>query len=228
VVAFQESDVYDIHRARCTGALHFRNQKSRNDWVWVQAGPEEMYRALRARLLAKLVALVKITDYTCENAVPRVAAVRMLSAVNSGFPWDIHGLVTVQMREDSREFRIVDVGTIHGLAHLIPEGERPWLVNSRIDLRTLNEVYQGIGIRGGRGGWLCVGLLVLGRLCHNKRRRLANCTSSSCICRIYRSNCLENNEYYLVDPIHVTFGTVAPADIRDSRRNTSGRAEQAM
>jgi len=38
VVAFQESDVYDIHRARCPGALHFRNQGSRNDWVWVQAG----------------------------------------------------------------------------------------------------------------------------------------------------------------------------------------------
>lgn len=141
VVAFQESDVYDIHRARCTGALHFRNQGSRNDWVWVQAGSEEMYGALRGRLPAKLVALFKIRDYTCENAVRRVAAVRMLSAVNSGFPSDIHGLVTVQMREDAREFTIVDVGTIHGLAHLIPEGERRWLVNSRIDLRTFNEVY---------------------------------------------------------------------------------------
>ena len=38
VVAFQESDIYDIQRARCAGALHFRNQGSRNDWVWVQAG----------------------------------------------------------------------------------------------------------------------------------------------------------------------------------------------
>ena len=37
------------------------------------------------RLLAKLVALFKIRDYTCENAVRRVAAVRILSAVNSGF-----------------------------------------------------------------------------------------------------------------------------------------------
>jgi len=31
VLAFQESHVYNIHRARCTGALHFRNQGSRND-----------------------------------------------------------------------------------------------------------------------------------------------------------------------------------------------------
>jgi len=141
VVAFQERDVYDIHRARYTGALHFRDQGSRKDWVWVQAGSEEMYDALRGRLPAKLVALFKIRDYTCENAVRPVAAVRMLSAVNSGFPSDIHGLVTVQMREDAREFTIPDVGTIDGLAHLIPEGEWRWLVNSRIDLRTFNEVY---------------------------------------------------------------------------------------
>jgi len=100
-----------------------------------------MYGALRGRLPAKLMARFKIRDYTCENAVRRVAAVRMLSAVNSGFPWDIHGLVTVQMREDAREFTIADVGTCHGLAYLIPEGERRWLVNSRIDLRIFNEVY---------------------------------------------------------------------------------------
>ena len=31
LVAFQESDVYDIHCARCTGARHFRNPRSRND-----------------------------------------------------------------------------------------------------------------------------------------------------------------------------------------------------
>jgi len=141
VVAFQESDVYDTHRARCTGTLHFRNQGSCNDWVWVLAGSEEMYGGLRGRLAAKLVALFKIRDYICENAVRRVAAVRMLSTVNSAFPSDIHGLVTVQMREDAREFTIVDVGTIHGLGHLIPEGQRGWLVNSRIGLRTFNEVY---------------------------------------------------------------------------------------
>ena len=33
VLAFQEVDVYEIHSARSTGALHFRNQGSRNDWV---------------------------------------------------------------------------------------------------------------------------------------------------------------------------------------------------
>jgi len=50
VLAFQEADVYEINRARSTGDLHFRNQGSRNDWVWVQAGMEEMYGALRGCL----------------------------------------------------------------------------------------------------------------------------------------------------------------------------------
>jgi len=62
VLAFQETDVYDIHWARCTGTQRFRNQEGRNDWVWVQAGSEEIYGALRGRLPAKLVALFKIRD----------------------------------------------------------------------------------------------------------------------------------------------------------------------
>jgi len=38
VLAFQETERYDIYRARCTGALNFRNHGSRNDLVWVRAG----------------------------------------------------------------------------------------------------------------------------------------------------------------------------------------------
>ena len=52
VLAFQEADVYDIHYARSTGALHFRNQGSRNEWIWVTVGTEKMYRALRGGLPA--------------------------------------------------------------------------------------------------------------------------------------------------------------------------------
>ena len=65
----------------------------------------------------------------------------MLSAVNARCPSDVHGLVTVQQREEARELTIVDIGTILGQAHLIPEVDRRWLVNSRIDLRTFNEIY---------------------------------------------------------------------------------------
>jgi len=52
VLAFQETEIYDIHRARCKGALNFRNHGSRNDCVWVWAGTEDMYGALRGRLPA--------------------------------------------------------------------------------------------------------------------------------------------------------------------------------
>jgi len=36
VLVFQEPDVYQILCARSTSDLHFRNQCSRHDWVWVQ------------------------------------------------------------------------------------------------------------------------------------------------------------------------------------------------
>jgi len=140
VLAFQETDVYNMHRARWTGTHRFRNQESRNDWLWVQAGSEEIYGALRGRLPSKLVVLFKIRDCS-QDTVRWLADLQMLSPVNSGRPSDIHSLVTVQLREDAREFTLVDIGTILGLAHLIPEGDQRWLVNSRIDLRTFNEIY---------------------------------------------------------------------------------------
>ena len=65
----------------------------------------------------------------------------MLSPVNSGCVSDVHGLATVQQTEDAREFTIVDIGTILGLAHLIPEADRRWLVNNRIDLKTFKDIY---------------------------------------------------------------------------------------
>jgi len=109
VLAFQEADVYEIHRARSTGALHFRNQGRHNDWVWVQAATEEMNGARRGRLPAKLVALLKIRDYRADDTVRRIAGVQMLTPVNSWRLSDLHGLVTVQMREDTRGFTIVDI-----------------------------------------------------------------------------------------------------------------------
>ena len=82
-----------------------------------------MYGALRGCLTAKLVALLKIREYRCDNTdtVRRVAGVLMLTQVNSVPRSDQHGLVTVQMMEDARGFTIVELGTSLGLAHLIPK-----------------------------------------------------------------------------------------------------------
>jgi len=64
-----------------------------------------------------------------------------MSLVDSGRLSEVHSLVTVQLRDVTRELIIVDIGMIFCLGHLIPETERPWLVHSRIDLRTFNEIY---------------------------------------------------------------------------------------
>jgi len=88
------------------------------------------------------MALFKIrSGYTQQDTFYRLAGVQFMSLVDSGRPSDVHGLVTVQLRDVTRELRIVDIGTIIALAHLIPETERRWLVNSRIHLRTFNEIY---------------------------------------------------------------------------------------
>ena len=107
----------------------------------MHAGDEEMYGALRGRLPAKLLALFKIWNPTCDGRLRHLASVLMLRPVNSGCASNVHGLVTVQQREDAQEFTNVDVGTILGLAHLISEVDRRWLVNNRIDLRTFNKIY---------------------------------------------------------------------------------------
>ena len=59
---FQEADIFQIHRARCTGTKAFRNGDSRNDWIWVQAGGEESYGDLRGRVVARLLAPIKIRN----------------------------------------------------------------------------------------------------------------------------------------------------------------------
>ena len=64
----------------------------------------------------------------------------MLSPGSSGRASNIHGLVTAQQRDDAREFTIVDLATILGLAHLIPLADQHWLVNHRIALRKFNEI----------------------------------------------------------------------------------------
>ena len=88
----------------------------------------------------------------------RLAGVQFVSAVNSGRISDVHSLVTVQMKEDAHEFTVVDIGTILGLAHLIPEGDRRWIVNSRIDLRTFKNRYiKGSGYQKASVMLFCVG-----------------------------------------------------------------------
>jgi len=142
VTDFQETDVFQIHRARSTGTMAFRSRGPRNDWVWIQAGGEDSYGDLRGWGVAQLLALFKISNVFSEAAgVRRLALLRVLDPIDSGRFHLASGHIRVGKRRSGREMRIVDIGTVIGEAHVIPTKEGQWIVNHRIDLRTFNEIY---------------------------------------------------------------------------------------
>jgi len=139
---FQETDMFQIHRARCTGTMAFRNGGPRNDWVWIQAGGEDSYGDLRGRMVARLLGLFKIRNVLSgAGSVHRLALVRVLDPANGGRFHFGSGHIRVSKRPNGRDMRIVGIGAVIGQAHVIPSGEREWIVNHRIDLRTFNEIY---------------------------------------------------------------------------------------
>jgi len=85
VADFQETDIFQIHRARSSGTMAFRSGGPRNDWVWNASGGEDSYGDLRGRGMAQLLALFKIRNVFSESAgVRRLALLRVLDPINSG------------------------------------------------------------------------------------------------------------------------------------------------
>ena len=139
---FQEADLFQIHCARCTGTKAFRNGDLRNDWIWVQAGGEESYGDLCGRVVARLLALFKIRNVLSgAGDVLRLALVPILDPVGASRLHRGSGHIGVSKRPNGRDMRIVGIGAVIGQALVIPSGERQWIVNYRIDLRTFNEIY---------------------------------------------------------------------------------------
>jgi len=92
--------------------------------------------------VARLLALFKIRNILSEaGAVHRLALVCILNLVNSGRFHIASGPIRVSRWVNGRDMRIVSIGAVIGQAHVIPSGERQWIVNNRIDLRTFNEIY---------------------------------------------------------------------------------------
>ena len=139
---FQETDRFQIHRARWTGTKAFRNVGSRNDWVWVMTAGEANYGDVRGRVVARLLALFNIRNILSEAAaVHRLALVRILDPINGGRYHIPSGHIRVGNRINGRDMGIVSIGVVIGQAQVIPSGEKQWIVNHRIDLRTFNEIY---------------------------------------------------------------------------------------
>jgi len=85
VADFQETDVFQIRQAHCTGIKAFRNSGPRNDWVWIQAGGEDSYGDLRGRGVASLVGQFKIRNILSEaRGVRFLALLRVLDPINAG------------------------------------------------------------------------------------------------------------------------------------------------
>ena len=99
-----------------------------------------MYGDLCGRAVARLVALFKIRNMST-GIVSRLAFVQVVDLVNGG---RFHGSsrhIRVCKPRNGRHLRIIDIGVVVGQAHVVPYGDRQWLVNHQIDLRTFNDIY---------------------------------------------------------------------------------------
>jgi len=120
---FQEADIFQIHRARCTGTKAFHNGDPRNDWIWVQAGGEKSYGDLRGWLVARLLALFKIRNVLSgAGDVHRLALVRILDPIGAGRFHRGNGHIRVSKRPNGRDMRIVGIGAVIRQAHVITSG----------------------------------------------------------------------------------------------------------
>ncbi|RPA90930.1 hypothetical protein L873DRAFT_1820341, partial [Choiromyces venosus 120613-1] len=97
VLDFQETEVFQTHRVRCTGKRSFRYTGARNDWVWIQLGGSDLYGDLRGRAVARLLGLFKIRNVWA-GAVSRLAMVQVLEPINSGRFHEFSGHIRVCKR----------------------------------------------------------------------------------------------------------------------------------
>ena len=125
VSAFQEADVFQIHRARCTGIKSFCNGDPRNVWIWGQAGREVSSGDQQGLVVAGLLALFKIRNVLSgARDVHRLALVRILDPVGAGRYHRGSGHIRVGKRPNGRDMRIVGIGAVIGKWHVIPRVER--------------------------------------------------------------------------------------------------------
>ena len=99
-----------------------------------------MYGELEERGVARLVGFFKIRNVRTE-VISQLAFVHVLDPVNGGrFP-RTGGHIQGCRRRNGRDMRIIDIGVVVVQAHLVPYGDGQRVVNHRIDLWTLNDIY---------------------------------------------------------------------------------------
>ena len=111
-------------------------------FLLMQTGGEVNYGDLQGWVVARLLALFNIRNILSQaEAVHQLALVCKLIRVNSGRFHIASGHIQVGRWVTGQDMRIVSIGAVIGQAQVIPSGERQWIVNHKIDLRTFNEIY---------------------------------------------------------------------------------------
>src|SRR5437588_1309554 len=145
VPVFQDPDSFINHNLRCTSSESFRGAAARNDPVWVNVGEDIKTGDLGGRILGFLRGLLKLRG---DATLLRIAIVEILWPMNGGIADPCDTLVRVQRKvykTATGGLWVTNIRSILRMAHLVPYGENQWLVNNRVDLKTWNDVYMGLG-----------------------------------------------------------------------------------
>ena len=145
VPVFQDPDSFINHNLRCTSSESFRGAAARNDPVWVNVGEDIKTGDLGGKIPGFLRGLLKLRSNT---TLLRIAIVEILWPMNGGIADPCDTLVSVQRKvykTAAGGLWVTNIQSILGMAHLVPYGENRWLVNNRVDLKTWNDVYMGLG-----------------------------------------------------------------------------------
>ena len=102
-------------------------------------GELNLFGEHRGQAVGRLVELFKIRNVWME-VVRRLAFVQVHDPVNGGRYHAASRQLQVCRRRNGLDMRIIDIGGVVGQAHVVPYGDRQWLVNHRIDLRTFNAI----------------------------------------------------------------------------------------
>jgi len=113
------------------------------DWVWVRhrGCTKAANGELDGKIVGKLEGLFSMRDRI--DMMHDVGPVSLLSLRGSSKPGGEEGMVRMGRRNGGRKLRIVPIGDIEGMAHLIGlKQDSLWLVKNGIDLNSLNELYD--------------------------------------------------------------------------------------
>ena len=142
------------HMCRCTGSRSWRGGDQRIDWVWVKQCPGRCYGVLNGHLPWQLQQLFNIKLQNEDGAFVEYWSAMALTTVpeNLGNLDSVSKFVQVRKAPAAVALQVFSVGNIIGCVYLIPEiatssktgdgRNEPWIVNSHIDLATLNDVYN--------------------------------------------------------------------------------------